>query len=143
MSMIGALRTWRRLEPSARRFSLVASLLAPPVTVSLEVLGFQRVRPLLRLPVSRPRLGAEVDAQRGEELVARVFAHTPLTGACLPRSVVQVLTHRLLGRPAELVLGVAPDRVGHSSDFEAHAWVEEPGRGRRHEAHAPFSESIR
>jgi hypothetical protein len=138
MSLIGALRSWRRLDPAARRFSLVAWLLAPPVTVALEVVGFRRVRRVLHVPVARPRTGSEVDAQRGEELVARVFAHTLVSGACLPRSVVQVLTH-----PAELVLGVEAARVGRSEDFEAHAWVEEPGGARRNESFERLSESVR
>jgi hypothetical protein len=143
MSLIGALRSWRRLDPAARRFSLVAWLLAPPVTVALEVAGFRRVRRVLHVPVARPRTGSEVDAQRGEELVARVFAHTLVSGACLPRSVVQVLTHRVLGHPAELVLGVEAARVGRSEDFEAHAWVEEPGGARRNESFERLSESVR
>jgi hypothetical protein len=143
MSLIGAFPMWLRLEPSARRFSLVACLLAVPVTASLGVLGFKRLRIALRLPVARPRLGSEVDVQRGEALVASVFAHGPVTGACLPRSVVQVLTHRVLGHPAELVLGVEPGRVGRFEDFGAHAWVEEPGGARRNESFERLSESVR
>lgn len=141
--MIRALRSWRLLEPSARRFSLVAWLLAPPVTLALEVAGFKRVRRVLDIPIARPRTGSAVDSQRGEELVARVFAHTPVSGACLPRSVVQVLTHRLLGHPAELVLGFEPEKASQPEGFEAHAWVEEPGGARRNESFQRLSESVR
>jgi hypothetical protein len=57
--------------------------------------------------------------------------------------MVQVLTHRLLGRPAVLVLGLDPERWEREDDFEAHAWVEEPGGARRYASFERVAEDLR
>lgn len=147
MQVLGAVRTFARLDPAQRTFAALAWVLAPPVGLALRVFGFERLAPLVdACPVSRlASRSSSVDVETGAALVERVFVRSPARSGCLPQSLVQCLTHRLVGREADLVIGVRKHaRIPHEpSDFEAHAWVEERSASARADGHAEVWRSAR
>ncbi|MFO0555106.1 MAG: lasso peptide biosynthesis B2 protein [Polyangiaceae bacterium] len=141
--------SFRRLSPGERAFFVVAWGLVAPVSGLLRAGGLERAtRWIRRLPIGVVRGGADVDVERADALVRRAFRWSGVRAAlgrpapegrgdCLPQALVQLAVHRLAGRDAVLFVGVRKDA---STDFEAHAWVEERGGARRDLRHAVIHE---
>lgn len=112
----------RALTVEERRFAFAAWLLAAPVELSLHAFG---LRATLGWIDDAPSLWRDstIDAERGERLVAGAFALHPSRGTCLPRSLVQLLAHRLTGGAPTFRVGVRRT----SERLDAHAWVETSG----------------
>ncbi len=86
------------------------------------------------------RRKAPVPAPRIAWLVAAAGRNLPGGASCLPLALATQLLLEAHGHPAELRLGVVPDR---SSGLRAHAWVTSGGRiligGPRVEAYVPLT----
>jgi transglutaminase-like putative cysteine protease len=139
-SILSALRRLAAARPEARRFAARAWLGAPLVQASLATAGLEYTLRLVawvgRSPArpSRRRsrhveshLERPVEPEEGAALVAAVFRHHIVRGACLPQALLQVALHRRDGVPARLVIGVRRplgEGVTRSRSLAAHAWVE-------------------
>lgn len=110
-----------RAARSPGRPALALRLLA--VALGLRLLGFARLRRLLRLPAPPPAplTCAEADqARRLAAAVERAAGFRVFRVSCLPRALLleRLLAHRGIG--AELRIGVLRD----GDRVRAHAWVE-------------------
>jgi hypothetical protein len=108
-------------------FMARAWLCAPLVELALAGLGLEAmVKGITRVPRLRPPWRKPVSIEAGERATARAYRFHPwFRGACLSRSLAQLLGHRLDGVPACLVIGVKRP-LDHGVPLEAHAWVERP-----------------
>jgi hypothetical protein len=113
---------WRALSWADRRLLLAASALLVWARARLPAMDF-RPEPA-GADTARPVPPAAADLARAQavaRLVGMAAAATPVTVACLHRSVVLWTLLRREGIPCQLRLGAGGTRSG---PFEAHAWVE-------------------
>ena len=108
-------------RPGAGRLTLALRLLA--VALGLRLLGFARLRRLLRTPSPAPAPLTSAETEEARRLAAaieRAAGFRVFRVSCLPRAM---LLERLLARRgigAELRIGVLRD----GARVRAHAWVE-------------------
>ncbi len=119
-STLPPVRAQGRLE--AGLWTLIAWLTLVLTDVLLKVAGFPRFHrmlrafPTVRWVVATPRTQAQVCGA-----VRRATAYYLKHARCLQRSATVTLLLRLLGTPAEMVIGI------QKVPFQAHAWVELDG----------------
>src|SRR5215210_1525475 len=120
-----ALRRFRNLPPSRRRLAVTSLLTVAAVRVGLTVIGFGRLRAMLRRVESRPsgRRGAAPSAKELEWAVGVASRYVP-RATCLVQALALELLLTRSGRAAEVRIGVAKQN-GH---LQAHAWVESEGQ---------------
>lgn len=148
-STLRALRRLAAARPEARRFMARAWLGAPLIQASLATAGLERTLRLLawigRSPAQPSRrrsvrVARPVEPEEGAALVAGVFRHHLVRGACLPQALLQVALHRRDGVPARLVIGVRrPAGKGAKRSLAAHAWVEPEASGERERPASPHA----
>ncbi len=105
---------------------------------SLRLVGYRRTLAWIEAVPKGSSRRRRTSVLLGERLVRRAYAAHPLSGTCLPQSLVQYLLHRRDGTDARLVVGVRrpaerADR-GRANEtdprsIEAHAWVESSETG--------------
>ncbi|HEY4120234.1 MAG TPA: lasso peptide biosynthesis B2 protein [Byssovorax sp.] len=122
------LRRFADLDAERRRFALRAVVGAPLVEAALAAAGLRRTLALIDSLPRSPRR-EPVAAGEGARLVAGVYRHHVVRGACLPRAVLQYALHRLDG--AEVALEVGARRI--DGVVEAHAWIRGDERAEAYE----------
>jgi hypothetical protein len=120
--------------PVEQAFIVGALAAAPVVALTLHAFGLRRTLGWARRASAlsaRRDPSKPLDVERGEQLVRRAFAYTPVSGGCLPESIVQYLLHTRFGPEPRLVVGVRRERGAdpslhddHGWKLGAHAWVE-------------------
>jgi hypothetical protein len=130
-TILRALRRFAAARPEARRFVARAWLGAPLIEASLAATGLGRTLRLIswaaRGPARLPRRKRHrpVGPEEGATLIAGVFRHHLVRGACLPQALLQYALHMSDGVPARLVVGVRrPSADEDQRPLAAHAWVE-------------------
>jgi hypothetical protein len=144
-TILRALRRFAAERPEARRFVARAWLGAPLIQASLAATGLERTLRLItwaggpaRLPRRQRR--RPVGPEEGAALIAGVFRHHLLRGACLPQALLQYALHLRDGVPARLVVGVRrPSADEGQRPLFAHAWVEGERRKERGSADSRFA----
>jgi hypothetical protein len=101
------------------------------IRIALKVVSFRRLyRFSLWLGEHGPRVTKDRQDEQFDALVAlsieRACVRMPGKIMCLPRALTGVVMLALLGRPADLCIGVVPQPS--ERDFEAHAWVARSGK---------------
>ncbi|HPS01411.1 MAG TPA: lasso peptide biosynthesis B2 protein [Candidatus Sumerlaeota bacterium] len=100
------------------------------IRIALKTVSFRRLYRFCQWLAVHGRRGAEgyLD-ERFDALVAlsveRACTWMPGRIMCLPRALTAVVVLALLGRPADLCIGVSRPAA---QDFEAHAWVTRSGK---------------
>lgn len=137
-------RKWRGLTRNDQRLLLQATVLLIGARLGLRFIDFRAQENTRGTDAAPPR--SESDLARASaiaRIVAIASAHTPVTVACLHRSLVLWWLLRRSGIPCELRLGA---RAG-SGPFGAHAWVQCAGVALNEDAahlaqYAPFAEAV-